>query len=85
MFNSKNIGSFVFGLLLLACVMPSVVAQVDASAPSTAAVLIGDNAGHPRRRRTHYGDVSVRRTPQAGHLGEQPRLRSLRVGKCLPH
>lgn len=47
MFNSKNIGSFVFGLLLLACVMPSVVAQVDASAPSTASVLIGDHAGLP--------------------------------------
>ncbi len=47
MFNSKNTGSFLFGLLFLACVVPSVVAQADASAPSTAAVLIGDHAGLP--------------------------------------
>lgn len=47
MFNSKIAGSFLFGLLVLACVVPSAVAQADASAPSTAAVLIGDHADLP--------------------------------------
>lgn len=47
MHNSKNTGGFLFGLLFLACVVPSVVAQADAPAPSTAAVLIGDHADFP--------------------------------------
>lgn len=47
MLNSKNTGSFLFALLVLAYVVPSAVARADASAPSTAAVLIGDYAGLP--------------------------------------
>ena len=47
MFNLNVTRSLLFGFLFLACVISSVVPQVDASAPSTAAVLIGDNAGIP--------------------------------------
>ena len=47
MFNLSVTRSLLFGFLFLACVISSVVPQVDASAPSTAAVLIGDNAGIP--------------------------------------
>ena len=47
MFNSKKTRSFLFSLLFLAFVVPSVVAQTDASAPSTAVCLIGDHLGIP--------------------------------------
>ena len=47
MFNSNVTRSLLFGFLFLACVISSVVPQVDASAPPTAAVLIGDHAGIP--------------------------------------
>lgn len=47
MFNLKRTESFLLGLLVLACVVPCVVPQADASAPSTAAVLIGDNVNLP--------------------------------------
>ena len=46
MFNLNVTRSLLFGFLFLACVISSVVPQVDASAPSTAAVLI-DDAGIP--------------------------------------
>ena len=47
MFNSNVTRSLLLGFLFLACAVPSVVAQVDPSAPSTTAVLIGDNPGIP--------------------------------------
>ncbi len=47
MFKSKKTRGFLFGLLFLAFVVPSVVAQADASAPSTAVCLIGDHLGIP--------------------------------------
>ena len=47
MFNSNVTRSLLLGFLFLACAVPSVVAQVDPSTPSTTAVLIGDNPGIP--------------------------------------
>ena len=47
MFNLKKTWSFLFGLVFLGFVVPSVVAQTDASAPSTAVCLIGDHLGIP--------------------------------------
>ena len=46
MFSLKKTWSFLFGLVFLGFVVPSVVAQADASAPA-GALLIGDHLGIP--------------------------------------